>query len=395
MEGDSEPKSEPPPEQDKDEESSKTDIPVIPSALPLIMHNPATGQPPNTTVDSKPAPVKRTYQDMSYLIPPIVISASESSEKIRTQSPASTPQSKPGIPSPSSQRPKSRPTSLDTPQSAPNSFNSSSVSRSMIKNVVYNSVGTPVSQPLLYPQPPQMVRPSSASNPPSKQQPLVKRSSGYLPVNDTMNRPYPSYSSMSHGYDPYYQHIQMPAGMSPSGSTPFVPQQNRMVSSRPMNLMGYLPTGFQGRLDYPAPMGYAMYPPGPFYPSMMMPMDGKVIGTPSKPGGLPPGLPPEMPPMSQGVPQVIPPSIPQGISQGVPQGIPQGMTPNVPPGVSQTVPPSIMQGGMRPIMSTGQQPVQMPNSVDITPDTDSQKGTNRFLIPGIATDRDGNILPST
>ena len=108
---------------------------MIPSALSLLTHNPATGQPPNTNVDSKPAPMKRTYQDMSYLIPPIVIS-SEPSEKTHVLSPSSTPLSKGAISSPSSQRPKSRPTSLDTAQSVPGtSFNSSSVSRSMIKNV--------------------------------------------------------------------------------------------------------------------------------------------------------------------------------------------------------------------------------------------------------------------
>lgn len=129
-------------------------------------------------------------------------------------SPSSTPLSKGAISSPSSQRPKSRPTSLDTAQSVPGtSFNSSSVSRSMIKNVVYNNTGMTMSQSLLYPQPNQMIRPS-VSNLPSKQ-PLVKRSSGYGPMSDVPNRSYPPFTSVPQGYDPYYQHMPIPAGMSP------------------------------------------------------------------------------------------------------------------------------------------------------------------------------------
>ncbi len=356
---------------------------MIPSALSLLTHNPATGQPPNTNVDSKPAPMKRTYQDMSYLIPPIVIS-SEPSEKTHVLSPSSTPLSKGAISSPSSQRPKSRPTSLDTAQSVPGtSFNSSSVSRSMIKNVVYNNTGMTMSQSLLYPQPNQMIRPS-VSNLPSKQ-PLVKRSSGYGPMSDVPNRSYPPFTSVPQGYDPYYQHMPIPAGMSPRVNPGYLSQQSRMPASRPMNCVNYYPSSFQGRLDYPTPMGYSMYLPGPYYPSMMVPMDGKVMGTLSRPGSLPPGLPPDM---TQ--------AIPQGITSSIPQNTPQSVKPTVPPGISQTVPPSIMQGGMRPMVSAGQQPVPLPNSVDLSTDVESQKTASRnYLIPGIATDRDGNILPST
>lgn len=48
------------------------------------------------------------------------------------------------------------------------------------------------------------------------------------------------------------------------------------------------------------------------------------------------------------------------------------------------------------MVSAGQQPVPLPNSVDLSTDVESQKTASRnYLIPGIATDRDGNILPST
>ena len=330
--------------------------------------------------------MKRTYQDMSYLIPPIV--ASESVEKVHVQSPASTPLSKGAIPSPSSQRAKSRPTSLDTTQSVPGtSFNPSSVSRSMIKNVVYNSAGTTMNQSLLYPQPNQMMRPAG-SNVPTKQ-PMMKRSSGYGPMNDVPNRSYPPFTTISQGYDPYYPHMPIPAGMSPRVNPGFMAQQNRMPASRPMNYMNYYPSGLPGRMDYPAPMGLPMYVPGSYFPSMMVPMDGKVMGNLSRPGSLPSGLPPGLPPeMGQ--------TMPQGMTPGIHQNLPQSVKPTVPQGIAQTVPPSIMQGGMRPMVNAGQQPVPIPNPVDLPTDVESQKPTSRnYLIPGIATDRDGNILPSS
>ena len=408
------------------QEPPKMETPIIPSALPLIMHNPATGQPPNPP-QSSPAlvPVKRSYQDMSHLIPPFLAPAADPPEK----QPALT-QPKPAPPKPEPAPPK------PAPATAP---------RSMLKSPF-------PAQSSLYPPLPQssLRAPAAASKPP------LKSPQGFGGLGDLTGRF--GFPQAPHGFDAFGQSLSLAVGMSPGGG-PAYPQQ-RLLPPRPVPMVGgmsfvppglqsrALPQGMQGMLqgmqgvpqgvqgvlqgvqgmqgvpmEFGAPVMGGVYP---FYPSMMMmPMATTRMAPPVQVSGkvqqgmqqgLPQGLQQGLPQgLQQGLPQTMPQTMPQGIQQTMPQTMqqtmPQTMQQTMPQTMQQTMPQTMQQTMPQTMPHTMQQvpsqPVavqgqQQPTQTGEMPAQNAEEeqksettATRPYMIPVIAADQNGNILPST
>ena len=409
------------------QEPPKMETPIIPSALPLIMHNPATGQPPNPP-QSSPAlvPVKRSYQDMSHLIPPFLAPAADPPEK----QPALT-QPKPAPPKPEPAPPK------PAPATAP---------RSMLKSSF-------PAQSSLYPPLPQSSLRASAAAAASK--PPLKSPQGFGGLGDLTGRF--GFPQAPHGFDAFGQSLSLAVGMSPGGG-PAYPQQ-RLLPPRPVPMVGgmsFVPPGLQSRalpqgmlqgmsqgmqgmaqgmqgvpMEFGAPVMGGVYP---FYPSMMMmPMATTRMAPPVQVSGkvqqgmqqgLQQGLPQTMPQtMPQGLPQTMPQTMPQGIQQTMQQTMPQAMQQTMPQTMQQTMLQGIQQTMPQGIQQTMQQtmPQTMPHTMQQVPSQpvavqgqqqptqtgempaqnaeEEQKSettaTRPYMIPVIAADQNGNILPST
>lgn len=386
------------------QEPPKMETPIIPSALPLIMHNPATGQPPNPP-QSSPAlvPVKRSYQDMSHLIPPFLAPAADPPEK----QPALT-QPKPAPPKPEPAPPK------PAPATAP---------RSMLKSPF-------PAQSSLYPPLPQssLRAPAAASKPP------LKSPQGFGGLGDLTGRF--GFPQAPHGFDAFGQSLSLAVGMSPGGG-PAYPQQ-RLLPPRPVPMVGgmsfvppglqsrALPQGMQGMLqgmqgvpqgmpmEFGAPVMGGVYP---FYPSMMMmPMATTRMAPPVQvsgkvqqgmqqglqqglPQGLQQGLPQTMPQtMPQGIQQTMQQTMPQGIQQTMPQTMQQTMPQTMQQTMPQTMPHAMQQVPSQPMAVQGQQPAQtgeMPAQNAEEEQKSETAATRPYMIPVIAADQNGNILPST
>lgn len=403
------------------QEPPKMETPIIPSALPLIMHNPATGQPPNPP-QSSPAlvPVKRSYQDMSHLIPPFLAPAADPPEK----QPALT-QPKPAPPKPEPAPPK------PAPATAP---------RSMLKSSF-------PAQSSLYPPLPQssLRAPAAASKPP------LKSPQGFGGLGDLTGRF--GFPQAPHGFDAFGQSLSLAVGMSPGGG-PAYPQQ-RLLPPRPVPMVGgmsfvppglqsrALPQGMQGMLQgmqgvpQGMPQGMQGVPQGvqgvlqgvqgmqgvpmefgapvmggvyPFYPSMMMmPMATTRMAPPVQVSGkvqqgmqqgLQQGLPQGL---QQGLPQTMPQTMPQGIQQTMPQTMqqtmPQGIQQTMQQTMPQTMPHAMQQAPSQPMAVQGQQQPAQTGEMPAQNAEEEQKSetaaTRPYMIPVIAADQNGNILPST
>lgn len=374
------------------QEPPKMETPIIPSALPLIMHNPATGQPPNPP-QSSPAlvPVKRSYQDMSHLIPPFLAPAADPPEK----QPALT-QPKPAPPKPEPAPPK------PAPATAP---------RSMLKSPF-------PAQSSLYPPLPQssLRAPAAASKPP------LKSPQGFGGLGDLTGRF--GFPQAPHGFDAFGQSLSLAVGMSPGGG-PAYPQQ-RLLPPRPVPMVGgmsFVPPGLQSRalpqgmqgmpqgmqgvpMEFGAPVMGGVYP---FYPSMMMmPMATTRMAPPVQVSGkvqqgmqqgLQQGLPQTMPQtMPQGIQQTMQQTMPQGIQQTMPQTMQQTMPQTMQQTMPQTMPHAMQQVPSQPMAVQGQQPAQtgeMPAQNAEEEQKSETAATRPYMIPVIAADQNGNILPST
>ena len=397
------------------QEPPKMETPIIPSALPLIMHNPATGQPPNPP-QSSPAlvPVKRSYQDMSHLIPPFLAPAADPPEK----QPALT-QPKPAPPKPEPAPPK------PAPATAP---------RSMLKS------SFPAQSSLYPPLPQSSLRASAAAS-----KPPLKSPQGFGGLGDLTGRF--GFPQAPHGFDAFGQSLSLAVGMSPGGG-PAYPQQ-RLLPPRPVPMVGgmsfvppglqsrALPQGMQGMLQgmqgvpQGVPQGMQGMPQGmpmefgapvmggvyPFYPSMMMmPMATTRMAPPVQVSGkvqqgmqqgLPQGLQQGLPQgLQQGLPQTMPQTMPQGIQQTMPQTMqqtmPQTMQQTMPQTMQQTMPQTMphamQQVPSQPMAVQGQQPAQtgeMPAQNAEEEQKSETAATRPYMIPVIAADQNGNILPST
>lgn len=400
------------------QEPPKMETPIIPSALPLIMHNPATGQPPNPP-QSSPAlvPVKRSYQDMSHLIPPFLAPAADPPEK----QPALT-QPKPAPPKPEPAPPK------PAPATAP---------RSMLKS------SFPAQSSLYPPLPQSSLRapaPAAASKPP------LKSPQGFGGLGDLTGRF--GFPQAPHGFDAFGQSLSLAVGMSPGGG-PAYPQQ-RLLPPRPVPMVGgmsFVPPGLQSRalpqgmlqgvqgvpqgmqgmpqgvpMEFGAPVMGGVYP---FYPSMMMmPMATTRMAPPVQvsgkvqqgmqqglPQGLQQGLPQAMSQtMQQGIQQTMQQTMPQTMQQTMPQTMqqtmPQTMQQTMPQGIQQTIqqtmpqtmPHAMQQVPSQPMAVQGQQPAQtgeMPAQNAEEEQKSETAATRPYMIPVIAADQNGNILPST
>ena len=394
------------------QEPPKMETPIIPSALPLIMHNPATGQPPNPP-QSSPAlvPVKRSYQDMSHLIPPFLAPAADPPEK----QPALT-QPKPAPPKPEPAPPK------PAPATAP---------RSMLKSPF-------PAQSSLYPPLPQssLRAPAAASKPP------LKSPQGFGGLGDLTGRF--GFPQAPHGFDAFGQSLSLAVGMSPGGG-PAYPQQ-RLLPPRPVPMVGgmsFVPPGLQSRalpqgmlqgvqgmqgmqgmpqgvpMEFGAPVMGGVYP---FYPSMMMmPMATTRMAPPVQVSGkvqqgmqqgLQQGLPQGL---QQGLPQAMPQTMPQGIQQTMQQTMPQAMQQTMPQtmqqtmlqGIQQTMQQTMPQTMSHTMQQVPSQPVavqgqQQPTQTGEMPAQNAEEeqksettATRPYMIPVIAADQNGNILPST
>ena len=398
------------------QEPPKMETPIIPSALPLIMHNPATGQPPNPP-QSSPAlvPVKRSYQDMSHLIPPFLAPAADPPEK----QPALT-QPKPAPPKPEPAPPK------PAPATAP---------RSMLKSPF-------PAQSSLYPPLPQssLRAPAAASKPP------LKSPQGFGGLGDLTGRF--GFPQAPHGFDAFGQSLSLAVGMSPGGG-PAYPQQ-RLLPPRPVPMVGgmsFVPPGLQSRalpqgmlqgvqgmqgmqgmpqgmpqgvpMEVGAPVMGGVYP---FYPSMMMmPMATTRMAPPVQvsgkvPQGMQQGLQQGLQQgMQQGLPQTMPQTMPQGIqqtmqqtmSQAMQQTMPQTMQQTMLQGIQQTMqqtmpqtmPHTMQQVPSQPVAVQGQQQPTQTGEMPAQNAEEEQKSettaTRPYMIPVIAADQNGNILPST
>ena len=392
------------------QEPPKMETPIIPSALPLIMHNPATGQPPNPP-QSSPAlvPVKRSYQDMSHLIPPFLAPAADPPEK----QPALT-QPKPAPPKPEPAPPK------PAPATAP---------RSMLKS------SFPAQSSLYPPLPQSSLRapaPAAASKPP------LKSPQGFGGLGDLTGRF--GFPQAPHGFDAFGQSLSLAVGMSPGGG-PAYPQQ-RLLPPRPVPMVGgmsFVPPGLQSRalpqgmlqgmpqgmqgmaqgmqgvpMEFGAPVMGGVYP---FYPSMMMmPMATTRMAPPVQvsgkvqqgmqqglPQGLQQGLPQAMSQtMQQGIQQTMQQTMPQTMQQTMPQTMqqtmPQGIQQTIQQTMPQTMPHAMQQVPSQPMAVQGQQPAQtgeMPAQNAEEEQKSETAATRPYMIPVIAADQNGNILPST
>ena len=337
---------------------------------------------------------------MSHLIPPCLAPAADPPEK----QPALT-QPKPAPPKPEPAPPK------PAPATAP---------RSMLKSSF-------PAQSSLYPPLPQssLRAPAAASKPP------LKSPQGFGGLGDLTGRF--GFPQAPHGFDAFGQSLSLAVGMSPGGG-PAYPQQ-RLLPPRPVPMVGgmsfvppglqsrALPQGMQGMLQG-VPQGMQGMPQGvpmefgapvmggvyPFYPSMMMmPMATTRMAPPVQVSGkvqqgmqqgLQQGLPQGL---QQGLPQTMPQTMPQGIQQTMPQTMqqtmPQGIQQTMQQTMPQTMPHAMQQAPSQPMAVQGQQQPAQTGEMPAQNAEEEQKSetaaTRPYMIPVIAADQNGNILPST
>lgn len=333
-------------------------MPSIPSPSRLIDNNPTIGQLPSSLVEylNKQRP-KGSYQDMSYMIPSITpLSGNEASTTVKTEpsgeiqpQPQPQPQSQSQLQSQPTQQPVRSVTSTPKPVVRPAtdtqqlrtrglptpSPSNPTLGRSMIQNLQYNS-GTPLNQ-AIYPQLNQQLRnqnPNSLMNV-RQNQSQMKRPQPY----GDMNRMYGcNYNQMSQPYD--YSQYPVQQGINPVMNSPYAAQPNRMVPNRgmPMMYQQVYPMDMSNQMQYQQNMysgvPYQVMPNGNQSDSRMMP--------------------PKMGKMDNIGMQTLQtmPSMPQMPSSNIPAN-PQGMT-----------------------------------------QQDTSQASKPFFIPSIATDKNGNILPS-
>lgn len=331
-------------------------MPSIPSPSRLIDNNPTLGQVPSSLVEflNKPRP-KGTYQDMSYMIPSLT-PLSETNNTVKTEPSVEVQQQSQQQSQPQSQatqqatqqpvrsvsstlKPVVRPATdvqqlrargLPTPTPS-----NPTLGRSMIQNLPYNS-GTPLNQPI-YPQLNQQLRnqnPNSLMNV-RQNQSQMKRPQPYT----DMNRMYANnYNQIPQGYD--YSQYPVQQGMNPVMNSPYAAQPNRMVPNRgmPMMYQQMYPMDMSAQMEYQQ----NMYP---------------------------------------GVPYQVMPNGNQSDSRMMPQKM--GKIDNM---------------GMQTIQTMASMPQMTSSSIPANQQSVTQQDTAQvskpFFIPSIATDKNGNILPS-
>lgn len=347
--------------------SKPTEVPFIPSAAPLLINNPSSGDPPKLSEVNKTT-TKRPLPDMSFLIPslsclspesapfsygdqngagklpnqrtgqnPLLLTKSNSSN---TPNPSSTPstakQTQSASPALATKKPRNQPIYSTPKVSKATPKTTNTMPRSMIQNVIYNPQGA---SSMLQPIPSQSILPS----------PLVANDSIVYPLKaQSTKRPYPGIVDMNTlypNYTPIQPGFEYPSPMSMPRNTPAmgsivntgygVPPQ--LFTARQMPIIpGYIPQSINGRaVDFPT----AVYqtPAGFMGPVVTLPNDGKVSMQ-----------------LSQPKMQKI------NATNVAPQGVNQGLIPSV----QGTVP-------------------QMP-----------PQGTRSIYIPAISADEEGNILPN-